>query len=68
MPFDVRKLQTVETSRKNQVRKMAQLEAEREKREQEKRLKQMLLKSGASNVQVTKYLPLTDEKLERKIA
>ena len=58
-----RKYQKIETSKKQQLRKMQQLQAQQEAKEEEKRLKQLIKKSGAENVQIAKYAALPDEKL-----
>ena len=46
---------------------MQQMKALQEAKEEEKRLKQLIEKSGAENVQIAKYAPLPDEKLSEKI-
>ena len=61
------KYANIETSRKKQLRKMQQLQAQQEAKEEEKRLKQLIRKSGAENVQIAKYAALPDEKLSEKI-
>ena len=43
------------------------MQAEKEAKEEELRLKQLIKKSGAENVQIAKYAPLPDDKLSEKI-
>ena len=45
-PFNVRKLQKIETNRKQQLRKIQQLKAEQEAKDEENRLKKLIERSG----------------------
>lgn len=66
-PFDVRKLQNIETSRKQQIRNLQKIKADEEAKQEEKRIKKLIAKSGVQNVQLKKFMHLSDELLDDKI-